>query len=121
MQPYSEPPLSVPTAQLRVITNGGVCGDAYAGCLGDSKRLAKAGRFGSTYRTCPEVKKVVVFESSKSYDAYVGLNYVPQASGETKAMCAFAVYQLLPLGKPGVVMPLALPIKPPLDRKCPSR
>ena len=42
VQPYSEPPLSVPTAQLRVITNGEVRGDAYAGCLGDSKRLAKA-------------------------------------------------------------------------------
>jgi hypothetical protein len=189
--PYSEPPLSVPTAQLRVITNGEVRGEAYAGCLGDSKRLAKAGRFGSnqqaninypqfplqprqidmlprfapklpayvgsirmgegayhemvteyrvpagrpfllegggvsaagsgsTYRTCPEVKKVVVFEPGKSYEAYVGLNYIPQASGETAAMCAFAVYQLLPLGKPGAVMPLALQAKPPLDRKCPG-
>ncbi|MDD1150420.1 hypothetical protein M5G25_19255 [Pseudomonas sp. TNT2022 ID357] len=47
VEPYSEPPLGVPTAQLRVITNGEVRGEAYAGCQGDSKRLAKAGRFGS--------------------------------------------------------------------------
>ncbi len=191
VQPYSEPPLSVPTAQLRVITNGEVRGDAYAGCLGDSKRLAKAGRFGSdqqaninypqfpvqprqidmlprfapklpayagairrgegayneiateyrvpagrpfllegggvaaggygsTYSTCPEVKKVVLFEPGKSYEAYVGLNYIPQANGETAAMCAFAVYQLLPLGKPGAVMPMAVQAKPPVDSKCPG-
>ncbi|WP_258381425.1 hypothetical protein [Pseudomonas protegens] len=47
VEPYSEPPLGVPTAQLRVITNGEVRGEVYAGCQGDSKRLAKAGRFGS--------------------------------------------------------------------------
>ena len=190
--PYSEPPLGVPTAQLRVITNGEVRGEAYAGCQGDSKRLAKAGRFGSdqqaninypqfplqprqidmlprfapklpsyvgairmgegaytevvteyrvpadrpfllegggvaagsygsTYRTCAPVKKVVLFEPGKSYEAFVGLNYIPVAGGEVQAMCAFAVYQLLPLSKPGASLPLAVQSRPPADQRCPGQ
>lgn len=191
VEPYSEPPLGVPTAQLRVITNGEVRGEAYAGCLGDSKRLAKAGRFGrdhqasinypqfpvqprqidmlprfapklpayvgairmaegaysevvteyrvpagrpfllesaglaagsygSTYRTCPPAQKVVLFEPDKSYEVYVGLNYIPVAGGEVQAMCAFAVYQLLPLSRPGATLPMALESRPPADRHCPG-
>lgn len=190
--PYSEPPLGVPVAQLRVITNGEVRGDVYAGCQGDSRRLAKAGRFlsdhqpnvndpqfpqvprqidmlprfapklpsyvgairmgegayneiateyrvpagrpfllegggvaaggyGSTYRSCPEVKKVVLFEPGKSYEAFVGLNYVPVAGGEVQALCAFAVYQLLPLSKPGATLPLAVQSRPPAERRCPDQ
>ena len=52
VEPYSEPPLGVPTAQLRVITNGEVRGEAYAGCQGDSKRLAKADRHAAAFRAC---------------------------------------------------------------------
>ncbi|MGE8412076.1 MAG: amidase [Pseudomonas sp.] len=192
VDPYSEPPLGTAVAQLRVITNGEVRGAAYAGCLPDSQRLAKAGRFVSghrpnvnypqfpevprqldmlarfapklpdypgairrgegdysevvteyrvpagrpflldgggvaaggsvnTYRTCPQVQKVVVFEPGKSYEAYVGLNYIPVAGGEVEAMCVFTVYQLLPLSKPGASMPLALPTTQPAQQRCSGR
>lgn len=43
--PYAEPPPSAQTALLRVITNGEVRGADYAGCVGETRGLAKAGRF----------------------------------------------------------------------------
>lgn len=45
VQPYAEPPQGAQTAQLRVITNGEVRGADYAGCVGETQGLAKAGRF----------------------------------------------------------------------------
>ena len=45
VEPYVEPASGTPTASLRVITNGGVGGGSYKGCVGGWKNLATAGRF----------------------------------------------------------------------------
>ena len=42
--PYVEPD-GVATAKLRIVTNGKISGVPYAGCLGDTQLMAKAGRF----------------------------------------------------------------------------
>lgn len=100
VEPYSEPPLGVPTAQLRVITNGEVRGEAYAGCQGDSKRLAKAGRFGS--------------------DQQANINY-PQCPLPPRQI------DMLPRFAPklpsyvGATLPLAVPSRPPAERRCPGQ
>lgn len=45
LEPYTEPAAGTPTAALRVITNGGVIGSPYKGCIDEQKYLAIAGRF----------------------------------------------------------------------------
>ena len=100
VEPYSEPPLGVPTAQLRVITNGEVRGEVYAGCQGDSKRLAKAGRFGS--------------------DQQANINYpqFPLPPRQIDMLSRFA--PKLP-SYVGATLPLAVQSRPPAERRCPGQ
>jgi hypothetical protein len=111
LEPYIEPASDVPTAKLRVITNGYVRGNAYTGCSADTKVLAKAGRFFGEHQPSVNYPQMLLVPQQLNMVARFAPK-MPEYLGATRmaegAYTEMAPEYLVPAGKPFLLERLKL-------------